>query len=389
MASVQKILIVGGGIAGMVAAVALHQKDFDVEIVEVNPKWDVYGVGIIQLANSMRALATVGLADQVLAAGFGMDKVGFYDHDGNLISEIPQPRPAGPHYPAANALTRPRLHKILQDAVREAGVNVRVGVTVSELVQMDDAVEVTFTDWTTGRYDLVIGVDGIRSLIRSLVFGTSYQPGFAGQMCWRYNVPRPPEVDNFQMFLGPSGNKAGFVPLAPDLMYIFLTETPREQGNPWPRIREQQLAEVFREERLAEAFRERLMEFGGPVARIRDNDITDASKVVYRPFETILVPPPWYRGRVVLFGDAAHAMTAHIAQGAAMAIEDAVVLADELATKPALLKALYGYMERRYERCKSLVEISMELCRGGINNDRTVDVPGLTARSIQIAAAPI
>jgi 2-polyprenyl-6-methoxyphenol hydroxylase-like FAD-dependent oxidoreductase len=156
-----------------------------------------------------------------------------------------------------------------------------------------------------------------------------------------------------------------------------------------PRIREQQLAEVFREERLAEAFRERLMEFGGPVARIRDNDITDASKVVYRPFETILVPPPWYRGRVVLIGDAAHAMTAHIAQGAAMAIEDAVVLADELATKPALLKALDGYVERRYERCKSLVEISMELCRGEINNDRTVDVPGLTARSIQIAAAPI
>jgi len=389
MASVQKILIVGGGIAGMVAAVALHQKDFDVEIVEVNPKWDVYGVGIIQLANTMRALATVGLANQVLAAGFGMDKVSFYDHDGNLISEIPQPRLAGPHYPAANALTRPRLHKILQDAVREAGVNVRVGVTVSELVQMDDAVEVTFTDWTTGRYDLVIGADGIRSLIRSLVFGTSYQPGFAGQMCWRYNVPRPPEVDNFQMFLGPSGNKAGFVPLAPDLMYIFLTETPREPGNPWPRIREQQLAEVFGEERLAEAFRERLMEFGGPVARIRDNDITDASKVVYWPFETILVPPPWYRGRVVLIGDAAHAMTAHIAQGAAMAIEDAVVLADELATKPALLKALDGYMERRYERCKSLVEISMELCRGEINNDRTVDVPGLTARSIQIAAAPI
>ncbi len=380
MSTLQKILIVGGGIGGMVAAVALRQKDFEVEIVEVNPKWDVYGVGIIQLANALRALATVGLADQALAAGFGMSTLGFYDHEGNLLYQIPQPQLAGPHYPAANALTRSRLHKILQEAVREAGVNVRVGLTVSELEQRDDAVEVTFTDYTSGRYDLVIGADGIRSLIRGLVFGPEYQPSYAGQMCWRYNVPRPPEVDNFQLFLGPSGNKAGFVPLAPDLMYILLTEATRESGDRWPRIPE---------ERLAEAFRERLLEFGGPVATIRDTCITDSSKVVYRPFETIIVPPPWYRGRVVLIGDAAHAMTAHIAQGSAMAIEDAVVLAEELGTKPTLLKALDGYTERRYERCKTLVEISMELCRGEINNDSTVDVAGLTAKSMEVAAAPI
>jgi 2-polyprenyl-6-methoxyphenol hydroxylase-like FAD-dependent oxidoreductase len=82
-------------------------------------------------------------------------------------------------------------------------------------------------------------------------------------------------------------------------------------------------------------------------------------------------------------------MTAHIAQGAAMAIEDAVVLAEELATKPTLLKALDGYTERRYERCKTLVEISMELCRGEIANDSTVDVPGLTAKSMEVAATPI
>jgi 2-polyprenyl-6-methoxyphenol hydroxylase-like FAD-dependent oxidoreductase len=380
MNTTQKILIVGGGIAGMVAAVALRQKEVDVEIVEVNPKWDVYGVGIIQLANALRALASVGLAEQALAAGFPMDTLSFYDHEGHLLYSIPQPQLAGPRYPSSNALTRPRLHKLLQDAVRQAGVPVRVGVTVSELEQRDDAVEATFTDLTTGRYDLVIGADGIRSLVRSLVFGRQYQPSYAGQVCWRYNVPRPPEVDNFQMFLGPSGNKAGFVPLAPDLMYILLTDKQPEVNGSWPRIPE---------ERLAEVFRKRLMEFGGPVATIRDTYITDSSKVVLRPFETILVPPPWYRGRVVLIGDAAHAMTAHIAQGAAMAIEDAVVLAEELANQPTLLKALDGYMERRYERCKTLVDISSALCKGEIDNDPTVDVAGLSAKSMEVAAAPI
>src|SRR5258708_10042237 len=96
MSKVQKILIVGGGIGGMVAAVALRQRDFEVEIVEVNPKWDVYGVGIIQLANALRALATVGLADQALAAGFGMSTLGFYDHEGHQLYVIPQPQLPGP-----------------------------------------------------------------------------------------------------------------------------------------------------------------------------------------------------------------------------------------------------------------------------------------------------
>jgi 2-polyprenyl-6-methoxyphenol hydroxylase-like FAD-dependent oxidoreductase len=361
MASVQKVLIVGGGIGGLVAAVALRQKapDLDVEIVEVNSKWDVYGVGIITLANSLRALAAVGLADKVLAAGYGMDKVDFFDGEGNFLHSVPQPRLAGPQYPSANALTRPRLHAILQEAVHAAGVPVRLGVTVAELRQTAEAVEVTFTDDTRDRYDLVIGADGIRSLVRQLVFGPQYQPRFTGQMIWRCNVPRPPAVTNFQMFHGMSGNKAGFVPLAPDLMYIFLTEKPKPGAE--TKIPEAHLAEAFR----------------------------DPSQIVYRPFEEILLPPPWYRGRVVLIGDAAHAMSAHVAQGAAMAIEDAVVLAEEVTTKPTLQEALNGYMARRYERCKAQVEIARELARGEMENDRTVDVPGLTRKSMEIAAAPI
>jgi 2-polyprenyl-6-methoxyphenol hydroxylase-like FAD-dependent oxidoreductase len=380
MASVQKVLIVGGGISGLVAAVALRQKikGLDLEIVEVNRKWDVYGVGIITLANSLRALASVGLADKVLAAGYGMDKLDFFDGDGNFLNPVPQPRLAGPQYPSANALPRPRLHTILQEAVHEAGVPVRVGVTVSELEQTDEAVEVNFTDDPRDTFDLVIGADGIRSLVRSLVFGPELHPTFAGQMIWRCNVPRPPEVENFQMFFGKSGNKAGFVPLGPDLMYVFLTEKPKPNAETH-----------IPDDQLADAFRERLMEFGGPVAAIRDAYLTDSSKIVYRPFEEMLLPSPWYRGRVVLVGDAAHAMTAHIAQGAAMAIEDAVVLAEELATEPSLPEALNGYMERRYERCKSLVGIAHELARGEMENDHSVDVPGLTIKSMQIAATPI
>ncbi|HEU4323130.1 MAG TPA: FAD-dependent oxidoreductase [Roseiflexaceae bacterium] len=378
MASVQKVLIVGGGISGLIGALALRQRGIAVEIVELNPRWDVYGVGIITMANSLRALRSVGLAERVLEAGHAMGALRFFDSEGRLLYEVPQPQLAGPDYPPSCALTRPRLHAILQEAIQAAGVRVRLGLSVAEIAQREALVEVAFTDGTTGSYDLLIGADGLRSTVRSLVFGPEHQPVFTGQMVWRCNVPRPPEVDTLQIFQGPGGNKTGFVPLAPDLMYIFLTETPR----PGAETR-------IPQERLAEALRERLAEFGGPVAVVRDNHITDPALVVYRPFERILLPPPWHRGRVVLTGDAAHAMSAHIAQGAGMAIEDAVVLAAELGDKPTVEQALQGYTARRYERCKAIVEIATELGRAEMENDRSVNVAALTARAMQIVAEPI
>ncbi len=378
MNSVQKILIVGGGIAGLTAATALRRSGFEVDIVEINPKWSVYGVGIIQQSNVLRALDTIGLAEQCMAAGHPMGGVRFYDSQGHFVFEVPQPPLAGPKYPPGNGITRPRLHAILQEAVRASGADVRLGLTVSTLAQSDEAVTVTFSDGTSAQYDLVIGADGLRSLIRRLVFGPEHQPMYVGQVCWRCNVPRLPEVTTAWLFEGGKLGKAGFIPLAPDLMYILLVETP--PPGPPPR---------FPENRLAEAYRERLAPFGGPVAEVRDRYITDSSEVNYRPFETLLVPPPWYRGRIVLIGDAAHSMTAHVAQGAAMAIEDAIVLAEELATQAPLPDALNCFMQRRYERCKTLVDISSQLSRWERDQVVDADVEGLTRKSFEVAAMPI
>jgi 2-polyprenyl-6-methoxyphenol hydroxylase-like FAD-dependent oxidoreductase len=180
------------------------------------------------------------------------------------------------------------------------------------------------------------------------------------------------------LFEGGKLGKAGFIPLSPDLMYIFLVETP--PSGPPPR---------FPKDQLASAFRERLAGFGGPVAQIRDQDITNSSEVVYRPFETLLLPTPWYHGRVVLIGDAAHSMTAHVAQGAAMAIEDAIVLAEELTMQASLSAVLDRFMQRRYERCKTLVDISSQLSRWERDHIANADVEGLTRKSFEVAAQPI
>ncbi len=371
-----KVLIVGGGIGGLSSAIALTARGIDVEIVEQNPKWDVYGVGIIQPGNAMRALHQLGLLEQALSAGFAMDGDRFYLADGTQLADNEFPRVVGPEFPGLNGITRPRLHEILTAAVKRSGAKVTLGHRLASLSQDPDGVDVELTDGSSGRYDLVIGADGIFSQVRSLVFPDAPAPRYTGQAVWRYNLPRPAEVDKLAMYAGPDG-KAGMVPLAPDLMYLLFIETPGGEVPP-----------QLDPETLAPTLRSRLEGFGGKIAEVRDG-ITDSSKVVYRPIETVWVAPPWQRGRVALIGDAAHAAGPHVGQGAAMALEDSVVLAEELAETDDLQAAYEGFGSRRYERVRTIVEISEQIAQWEIDHVRDADFVGLTMKSVMVTAEPI
>jgi 2-polyprenyl-6-methoxyphenol hydroxylase-like FAD-dependent oxidoreductase len=177
------------------------------------------------------------------------------------------------------------------------------------------------------------------------------------------------------MYVGENG-KAGFVPLAPDLMYVLYIEAVPEESLAVP------------DELLADAMRARLAEFGGPFPAVCEH-IVDPAQVVYRPVESILVPAPWHRGRVVLIGDAAHATSPHVGQGAAMAMEDALVLADELAADGAVGDALERFTARRFERCELIWSISRQIGRWEIEHVEDADFVGLTLRSIEVTAEPI
>jgi 2-polyprenyl-6-methoxyphenol hydroxylase-like FAD-dependent oxidoreductase len=243
-------------------------------------------------------------------------------------------------------VSRRALHEVLVQAVTERGGRIRRGVTVATLDQSDETVCVTFSDETRGDYDLVVGADGLRSQIRGMLWGAAYDPRFVGQGGWRYNFPLAADVDCIRIVRGPNGN-AGLVPIGKDLMYLFLT-TP-EPGNP-----------RFPTSRLAELFRERLSDFGGFVADYA-RQITVAEDVVYRPLEAVFVAEPWFKGRVVLIGDAAHGTTPHLAQGAGMAIEDAVVLAEEVSRNRPVEQQLQAFMDRRYARAKLIADTSLQL----------------------------
>jgi 2-polyprenyl-6-methoxyphenol hydroxylase-like FAD-dependent oxidoreductase len=375
---VRRVLVVGGGIAGLSSTIALRKAGVEVDLVELNPRWDVYGVGIIQPANAIRALDTLGLAEQAVAQGYKMTGSRFHTKDGISLGDVPAEALLGPKYPPMNGITRPRLHAIFQDAAKSSGATIRLGLTVDAIEQDADGVDVTHTDHSTGRYDLVIGADGLNSLVRQLSFPDAPVPEYTGQVVWRYNVPRPADLHELHMFVGTNG-KAGFVPLAPDLMYVLLIENVAAGDVSVPA------------DGLAATLRERLGEFGGPVAEVRDTYITDDAEVVYRPVESLLVPPPWYRGRVVIIGDAAHATSPHVGQGAAMAIEDAIVLAEETTSDRPLVDALASFMARRFERAKLIWSISRQIGQWELDHTPPpeADFVGLTLQSIHATAAPI
>lgn len=138
---------------------------------------------------------------------------------------------------------------------------------------------------------------------------------------------------------------------------------------------------------IAAVYRQRLAQFGGLVADYREL-IVDDDAVVYRPVETILVPAPWHRGRVVLIGDAAHATSPHCGQGAAQAIEDGIVLTQELLRHDGLDDALTAWMQRRYDRCRMVVDGSESIGRWEQDHSLPIDPVALREEVTMSAMAP-
>ena len=273
------ILIVGGGIGGSTAAIAFRRRGFTVTLIEKEPAWSVYGVGIIQQGNVLRAVDALGILDRYVDAGAGFDFVEVHAPDGTRLARVPSPRLLKP-YPANLGIGRRALHKVLVDAATQAGAAIRLGMTVEVVENRGAEVRVRFSDGSEEVFDLVVGADGIHSQLRQRVFPEAQRPAFTGQAVWRYNLLRPASLDALHVYNGPIG--AGLVPIGPDLMYLYLT-TP-EPGQ--PRYPRQELAAAMRSKATACA----------PAIRALAEQITDNEGVVYRPLEGLLVEGAGIRG---------------------------------------------------------------------------------------------
>jgi 2-polyprenyl-6-methoxyphenol hydroxylase-like FAD-dependent oxidoreductase len=326
-----RILIVGGGIAGLGLCRALQQQGIVPDIIERAASWPPGGTGLYLPGNGIRVLEALGLADQVLARSVCMSHQRILDHKGRQLAEIELAQIWGRVGPCVG-IARSELHHILLEST--AGVRVRLGTSVTGLSQQDDKVNVGFTDGSTGRYDLVVGADGIHSLVRQLLF-SNIPPRHLGQVSWRFLVDHSGAIHTWTVMLGP---RRAFLamPIGPNRLYCyadlatFATEDPTE-------------GDLVR-------LRALLGDFAEPVRSIL-SELEGFDAIHFAAIEEIALGT-WVRGRVVLLGDAAHATSPNMAEGASMALEDALVLARMLRTHGSPDESLSAFSKRRQARIR-------------------------------------
>jgi FAD-dependent urate hydroxylase len=323
-----RILIVGAGLAGLSLARALDEAGFAPQVIEREAGWGVAGTGMYLPANGVRALRTLGLEGAVAARGTQISRQRLLDHRGHLLAEIDLDRLWGDVGPCL-ALPRTELHQILRE-----GVPVQLGRTIRSLEHLDGPVQVGFDDGSGGDYDLVVGADGLRSSVRRLAVDPR-PPVPVGQHSWRFLAARPPEVTTWTVMLG-RGSSFLTVPVGPGLVYCYADVTAdtadggERDGDPVGRLRE------------------RFAGFADPVPGLLDQ-LEDPARVHVASIEQV-AEERWGRGAVVLVGDAAHGMSPNMAQGAALAFEDALVLAGCLRDATTVTNAVAAFVARRNRR---------------------------------------
>jgi len=375
MPAVNNVLVVGAGMAGTATAIGLAAAGIAVDLTEVKPEVGTAGSGITMQGNGLRELRRLGVWTEVQAAGYAFNSVGLRAPDpaGTLLAEMPDARTGGPDLPATVGLPRAALARILTDRAEAAGAKLRIGTSVRSLEASEHAVDVVFSNGSAGRYDLVVGADGVRSATRRMI-GITDEPRPTGMGAFRAFGPRPASVTRTDLIYGGPSYIAGYCPTSEDTLYAYIVEDARDRSGLSPA-------------QLLAAMRELALAYHGPWDEIRPT-LTDPDAVSYTKFEALVVPAPWNRGRVVLIGDAAHACPPTIAQGGAQALEDAAVLTELLLDRPAVDDALWAaFTARRFDRAKTVVEASCQLGQWQLDHQQG-DVPGLLATITALVSQP-
>jgi 2-polyprenyl-6-methoxyphenol hydroxylase-like FAD-dependent oxidoreductase len=373
--AVQNALVVGGGAAGAATAILLADAGVAVDLVEIKPSVSALGSGITLQGNALRVLRGLGVLDECLQRGYTFSKLVIRAPDpaATVVAEVEDIPFGGPDLPATMGMYRPELARILMARAERAGVRTRFSTTVDALEQDAGSVDVRFSDGTAGRYDVLVGADGVRSGVRRLL-GITLETRSLGMGAWRMVGPRPAEVTAFHAIFGGPSYMALVCPTSDTTAYWSLIEEAQDRGALSP------------EQRL-QTFRDLSRAYHGPWDEVRESFV-DPDGLNYTWFENHLLDAPWNRGRVVLIGDAAHVCPPTIAQGAALSLEDAVVLAELLISADRVDDDLWtAFTARRYERVKTVVEASMQLAQWNLDHVQG-DVPGVTRRVAAVVGQP-
>lgn len=327
-----RILVVGAGIAGLAAARALRLAGFRPEVVDKLPASTVAGAGIFLPGNAARALRELDLEAPVRPYGQVIDRQRFLDAAGRPLCEVDLAQ-LWDGVGESRVLPRADLHRVMLSG---AGGEVRHETGVKGLEIGDDTVKVEFGDGSGAEYDLVVGADGRRSAVRALAtLGAAARP--VGHVVYRSVVTGGPNLSDWTAVLGERSTIV-VMPMGPGRLFCHADEVcAAAPADPLAR------------------FRELFGALGGPVPTV----LEAVERVQVAVTDEVEIDA-WSRGPVVLVGDAAHATSPTLAQGAAMAFEDAVVLAAELRRAPGVPEALSAYERRRRPRTRWVLDRTRE-----------------------------
>ncbi|MGJ3507781.1 FAD-dependent oxidoreductase [Enemella sp. A6] len=351
----QDILLVGAGIAGCAAAIALAERGHHVRLIERESVWAFASSGIFLYSNALQSLEHLGVLPAVLSAGFVIPQGRnvYLDHTGRELAVTHYPTARDGAIPAIAGIKRAELHRVLADRLGDLGVVTQLGTTISTLNEVGEKVRVTLSDGTMNEFDLVVGCEGVRSPLRQRV-APGNQPRYSGFGIWRSVHRRPPDLVDKIMMMG-VGTRLGIMPISDDRLYLFGTvhdpAKRRHEPATWP-------------ERMAAAF----AEYADPARQFLD-ELGPESEVLYTAVEEVDLPPPWHRGRVLVIGDAAHASTPFMGQGGAMALEDAVVLARLLDQSDEVDAVCQAFTALRHPVCTFARDESRKVGEAGAEED--------------------
>lgn len=332
------ILIVGAGPGGLCAAVALQQAGVPVRVLERSPTLRTAGAGLTVQVNAMRMLALLGLAEKATAAGARLRQLTVEQPDGTALTTM-----AFPTEQPSIGIHRGDMSRILADALDPG--TLRFDAAVSDVHATDDHVDVILESGEIVRGAGVVAADGIHSAVRKAVFGPT-ELRYAGYTCWRgiAEVGHPAGRGAAFERWG-AGRRFGVVPISEHRTYWFATSNAPAGGTDGDDV----MAEVT----------ERFKDFAQPVSAV----IRATPRSALLRNDIIDLPPrsTWTSGRVTLLGDAAHAMTPNMGQGACQAIEDGVVLAAHVVGSTDLATSFLAYEADRRPRATEFVNKSWTL----------------------------
>lgn len=350
------VVIVGGGIAGSALSIALACRGIKTTLVEREARWTPMSSGLFIYCNGLLALDRLGVLGAVCENGWVSPDGGnlYLSADGERITQTIYPG-IGDRIPAIAGMRRVELHRVLASALDRLGVEVRLGVTVANIDDREpkQPVSLTLSDGSELRCDVLVGADGIRSQIRAHLFG-AIEPTYTGFGVWRSSHAKPASINAKIMMMG-FGTRLGLMPISRDELYMF--GTTREPGKPF-----------YPRDSWATEMRGKFAAFKGPAEALLA-EITRAEQVFYTSVEEVHLNLPWSRGRVVLIGDAAHSSSPFMGQGGAMALEDAVLLAEMLNGASDIPAILSAFSTRRFDRCKFVQDVSRSVGEAGARED--------------------